>query len=213
MQNMQRGFSLVIIFFCSGSHSKGWMGKVLNCIKEKETEWAVWRWHKSCRERTINVNAFCVTSTILIRPHLLLLTVSVNRFPCSPIPWTYLQPMIALKGFLCPCVIWAGVQLLLIPPSLCCFCSSFHFSGHVWIPTGVGLVLEVLRDFMWRTSHEPFPVLKGEEMQMEVFSFFLSYIFILNRPKVLIYSSWSRAAHSAYIISELRSSTCLVWLL
>lgn len=102
MPNVQRGFCMVIIFFCSSSHSKGWMGKVLNCIKEKRTEWALWRWHKSRGESAINVNAFCVTSTILIRPCLLLSRESVNSFLCSLVARTYLQPMITLKGFFCP---------------------------------------------------------------------------------------------------------------
>lgn len=83
MPNVQRGFCMVIIFFCSSSHSEGWMGKVLNCIKGKRTEWALWRWHKSRGESAINVNAFCVTSTILIRPCLLLSRESVNSFPRS----------------------------------------------------------------------------------------------------------------------------------
>lgn len=94
---------LAIIFFCRASHSKGWMGKVVNCIKgEKRTEWALWRWQKSRRENTINVNAFSVTSTCFLRPHLLLPTESVNRFPWSLVTWTYLMPIITLKGFFCP---------------------------------------------------------------------------------------------------------------
>ena len=97
-----RDFCLVIIFFCSGSHSKGWMGKVLNYIKEKRTVWALWRWHKRRGESTINVNAFRATSTSLIRPHLLLSTERVNRFQCSLVAWTYLLPMITRKGFFCP---------------------------------------------------------------------------------------------------------------
>ena len=75
---------MVINFFCSSSHSKGWMGRVLNCIKNDGTEWALQKWHKSRGECTINVNAFCVTSYSLIRSCLLLSAEGINRFLCRP---------------------------------------------------------------------------------------------------------------------------------
>ncbi len=170
MQNMHEGFCLVIIFFCSGSHSKGWMGRVLNCILKKRTEWALWIWHKSKGESTINVNAFCVTYTSLVRPHLLLSTESVNRFPCSLVAWTYLLPMITLKGFFCPQDVSLCLKLIRIQDLLCSSYSPFNSSDLVWINRGVGMCWRCWRDvFWWRPPHEPL-VRKNA-----LWSFFLSF--------------------------------------
>lgn len=138
-----RDFCLVIIFFCSGSHSEGWMGKVLNCIKEKRTVWALWRWHKRRGESTINVNAFRATSTSLIRPHLLLSTERVNRFLYSLVAWTYLLPMITQKRILLSMrweLEWgsgwskpSSAHSYFPPPP------PSYSSDLVWINTGVGL--------------------------------------------------------------------------
>lgn len=194
MQNMHGGFCLVIIFFCSSSHSKGWMGKVLNCIKKKRTEWALCRWHKSRGESTINVNAFCVTSTSLIRPHLLLSTKSVNRFLCSLIDWTYLLPVITLKGFFCP---WdVSLSVARPDPSLPLLILLFLFLRPC-LDQPSRDVLEVLKDIFDCELHLNLPcALKGEEVLFGTFfPFLLSYIFILSLPIELMYSTGSRAAH------------------
>lgn len=166
------GFCLVIIFFCSGSHSKGWMSKVLNCIKEKRIEWALWRWHKSRGESPINVNAFCVTSTSLIRPHLLLSTKSVNRFLSSLIPWTYLLPMITLKGFFCPWDVSSRVAHPdLSPPRIVLF--SLSFLRPCLDQQRSRAVLEVLGDIFDGELLVNLPcALKGEEMQFGMLLFF-----------------------------------------
>lgn len=195
MQNMHKRFCSAIISFCRASHSKGWMGKVLNCIKEKRTEWALWRWHKSRGESTINVNAFSVTSTSFLRPYLLLPTEGVNRFPRSLVPWTYLMPIITLRGFFCPLDVSLSVPRP--DPSL----PMLHFTLPFILQTLCGstedrALLEVWRDIFDGELLMNLPcALKGEKNAVwNFFLFFLSYIFIPSRPMEPIHSSESRAA-------------------
>lgn len=209
MQKMHRGFCLVIIFFCSSSHSKGWMGKVLNCIKEKGTEWALWRWHKSRGESTINVNAFRVTSTSLIRPHLLLSTESVNRFLCSLAPWTYLQPMITLKGFFCPWYVSLSVARPDAGP-------PFAHSALPFTPQTVFGSAEAVQGediFVGELAMNLPCVLKGEEIQFGT-CFLPSVIHIhpiqTHRAHWQHWEQQSSQGMYAYIIPEQKSSTCWV---
>lgn len=107
MQNMHEREFVQPLFSSAGLHTvRGEWAKCWTALRKrkekKRTEWALWRWHKSRGESGINVNAFSVTSTSFLRPRLLLPIESVNRFLRRPEPWTYLMPIIALKGFFCP---------------------------------------------------------------------------------------------------------------
>ena len=219
-----RDFCLVIIFFCSSSHSKGWMGKVLNYIKEKRTVWALWRWHKRRGESTINVNAFRATSTSLIRPHLLLSTERVNRFQCSLVAWTYLLPMITRKGFFCP---WdeslSGARADPSPPLLVLtppppfhipqtLCGSTHKSG---------AALEVVRDIFDGELLMNLPrVLKGGRNVVWNSFFFLSFLPVIHihpgqahRANLEQWEQSSSQDMCAYITAKQKCCTCWVELL
>lgn len=217
-----RDFCLVIIFFCSGSHSEGWMGKVLNCIKEERTVWALWRWHKRRGESTINVNAFRATSTSLIRPHLLLSTERVNRFLYSLVAWTYLLPMITQKRILLSMrweLEWgsgwskpSSAHSYSPPPFIFLRpCVDQHRSG---------AALEVVRDIFDGELLMNLPrALKGGRNAVWN-SFFLSFLPVIHiHPKQAHRANleqWEQSSSQdmcAYITAEQKCCTCWVELL
>lgn len=191
MQNMHMRFCLAIIFFCRASHSEGWIGKVLNCIKVKRTEWALRRWHRSRGESAINVNAFSVSSTSSLRPHLLL-------------PKKVLIDSCGTSSPEHICCLYTKRILLSMRCELECrsswsqsasahFYSPFHSLDLVQINRSVGLYVRCTGIFLMANSSWTFPCVEGRKnMQFRTFFLlFLSYIFILSRPIELIYSIYS----------------------
>lgn len=90
------------LFSSAGLHTvRGEWAKWWTALREKKNRVSTLKMTQK-QKNTINVNAFSVTSTSFLRPHLLLPTESVNRFPWSLVPGTYLMPIITLKGFFCP---------------------------------------------------------------------------------------------------------------
>lgn len=204
-------FSSAVVHTVRGAWAKCW-----TALRRKRTEWALWRWHKSRGESTINVNAFWVFSTSLIRPSFVIN--SVNRFLCSLMRWTYLLTMITLKGFFC---LW-DVSLSVArpdpsPPVLVLL--SLSFLRPCLDQQKSRAVLQVLRDiFDGVLLVNLLCALKGEEMQ-----FGKKILFFL--PVIHIHPEQAHAAHLqhweqsctqdlyAYIISEQKCSTCCVYLL
>lgn len=97
-QNMQQvGFVWSLISSAALHTVRGEWAESWGALKRTDVDTPVMSQKQSKRKSAINVNAFCVISTSLIRSCLLLSTKSIHRLT----PWTCLQSTRALKGFLC----------------------------------------------------------------------------------------------------------------
>lgn len=201
MQNMHMRFCLAIIFFCRASHSEGWIGKVLNCIKVKRTEWALWRWHRSRGESAINVNAFSVSSTSFLRPHLLLPkkvlidscgTSSPEHICCLYTKRIFLSMRCELE---CRSSWSQSVSAH--------FYSPFYSLDLVQINRSVGLYMRCTGIFLMANSSWTFLCVEGREKKcsLELFSFI---------PVIHIHPEQAHRAHLQYILSEQKCCSCWV---